>query len=77
MTVSARIPSEGIPWATIHETKAEIDQLTFTLGNKYLQRTALMKQMAEAGMGQREIGAYWGISQVAVNFALNGRRRRS
>jgi hypothetical protein len=76
MSLSKRVPSEGIPWPAIHQTKAEIDQLTLALGAKFLERRALMRHMASAGMGQREIGAYWGVSQVAVHFALNGRQRQ-
>lgn len=66
---------EGIDWRAQRKLKARIDELQAQLNAAYEDRRELMRAMAAAGMKQREIGAYWGVSGVAVHFAITGKKK--
>lgn len=70
-----------IDWPAVHRTRRRITKLEAELKDLYAARRDLFAAMAATGMGQREIGAYWGVSNPVVSYALNGgkaaiRRRR-
>jgi hypothetical protein len=60
----------GVDWAVVHQLRAEIARLEAKLAQRYERRAAILVQMCAAGMGQREAGAYWGISNPRVSQAI-------
>lgn len=62
----------AIDWAEVHRTRREIDLLEKKLADRYARRRDIMAAMAAEKIAQRAIGAYWGISNPAVSYALRG-----
>lgn len=60
-------------WETLHYTRSEIDRLERRLEELYGHRKDMIKTMTKDGMKQREIGAYWGISNPRVAQIINDR----
>jgi len=60
-----------IDWPTLHHTRRHITRLETELDGQFEVRRELILAMAEAGMGQREIGAYWKISQPRISQIIN------
>jgi len=68
---------EAIDWAELHRVRRRIERLEAALVPLYRRRVDLIALMT-AQMGQREVGAYWGISGPRVNILLRkaGKRRK-
>lgn len=61
-----------IDWKKLHSTRKEIDKLERELKELYNLRKDFIIEMADYKMKQREIGAYWGISNPRVSQIING-----
>lgn len=57
-------------WPGLYSTREEIDRLEERLEQLYAKRRQMIKEMRQDGMKQREIGAYWGISNPRVSSIL-------
>lgn len=66
---------EDIDWPAIHRLRKRIERLEAALVPLYEQRADTMAAMADADMGQREIGAYWRVAQPRVSQILKRRAR--
>jgi hypothetical protein len=64
----------SVDWAQVRAVRASIKRSEASLARHYEARAELMRIMAAEGMSQRQVAAYWGISQVAV---LKTMRRHS
>ena len=64
-----------IDWLELHRIRLEINEAERTLERLYARRLALIWIMVDNGMGQREIGAYWGISNPRISNILKNSNR--
>lgn len=56
-----------IDWPTLRHLRRRITRLEAALVPLYNERAEMMTLMSAAGMGQREIGTYWRLSQPRVS----------
>lgn len=59
-----------IDWQKLRRTRSKILRLEKQLEDLYNARRELIKGMVDDGMKQREIGAYWGISNPRITQIL-------
>jgi DNA-directed RNA polymerase specialized sigma subunit len=64
-----------IPWFRLRQVRRRIAKLEAELELLYEERTDIMAAMFDQKIGQREIGAYWGVSNPRVYQILLKRRR--
>ncbi len=63
-----------LDWDRVHRIRALINVLEASYRDNlkplYAARVELIKVMTAAGMGQREVGAYWGVSNPRITQIL-------
>lgn len=62
-------------WADLHELRRDITDAEARLEGLYRRRWDLIATMVGSGMGQREVGAYWDVSQARINQVLKKLRK--
>lgn len=60
-----------INWDDVHSLRHKISRIEEALEVLYDRRKEIIKVMSDEGMKQREIGAYWGISNPRVSQIIN------
>lgn len=58
-------------WPQVQPLKSAIAEAGRHLAELYSQRRTIIDAMAQAGMTRRQIGAVWGVSNVAVTAIIN------
>lgn len=60
-------------WPQVEQMRAEILDAERQLAALYSQRGDVIVEMVRAGLTMRQIGALWGVSQVAVMHLVRKR----
>lgn len=61
-------------WPQVDQLRSAIAETERTLAGLKNQRRAVIDGMAAAGLTRREIGALWGVSNVAITAIIHGKR---